>query len=265
MPPETWVIAAAALLLVAAAIVEAAAVAARTGPRWLGLAVIAAAAGALAVAVVLMAVARPSWSPSDLRQSAITLAAAALLIYLLLAFRLDIGGAGLVVALVALGLILFGWLAVGPGGLDAVPPAAAVQVQWFLFLVGGGGALVAGSAGLSLAVRACLIGRARGWAWPRRAGLHRSLFGSAALAAFALGAGLIVGVWWAWQATGLLVGGDPREVWMVAAWLVVTMSLWTGRLGERAGRWAAILAVVAAVLTTTGLLAAPDLIRILGL
>ena len=88
---------------------------------------------------------------------------------------------------------------------------------------------------------------------------------AAGLAAVALAAGLAVGTWWAWQATGSPGTGDPRVAWLAAAWLVALMAVWTCRLGERSGRWAAGLSVVAAVLAITGLLAVADLRLILGL
>ena len=274
MSPEAWALAAAALLLAAAAVVEAAALAA--GPkgigRWRlpGLALIAAAAVALVVALALTVAAQQAWSPIDLQQTAIALAAATLVIYLALAVGLRVGGEGLpagLVSLVVLALTLFGLLAVGSGGSapDILQRGLAVQVQWACFVLGSGGTVVAGCAGLALAVRAGLIGRGRELAWPRRADLHHLLSRAEVLAAVALAVGLAVGTWWAWQAAGSPGTGDPRTAWLAAAWLVTLMVVWTYRLGERSGRWAAGLSVVAAALAVTGLLAVIDLRLVLGL
>jgi len=271
MPSEAWALAVAALLLAAATVVEVAAVAADPAGagRWRlsGLWLAAAAAAALVVALALAVAARRAWSPFDLQQAAISLAAATLVIYLALAVGLKADGEGLPVSLVALALALFAWLGVRPGGAapDAIHRGLAVQIQWACFVVGAGGTIVAGCAGLALAVRARLIGRGRELAWPRRADRHHLLNMAAGLAAVALAAGLAVGTWWAWQATGSPGTGDPRVAWLAAAWLVALMAVWTCRLGERSGRWAAGLSVVAAVLAITGLLAVADLRLILGL
>ncbi len=271
MSSDAWALAVAALLLAAAAVVEAAALAA--GPeraaRWRlpGLWLAAAATAALVVALTLAVVARQAWSPFDLQQIAVSLAAATLVIYLVLAIGLKAGGGGLLVDLAVLALTLFAWLGVRPGGSapDAIQRGLAIQVQWASFIVGSGGALVAGCAGLALALRARLIGRGRELAWPRRTDLHHFLSVAVGLASVALAAGLAVGTWWAWQATGSPGTGDPRVAWLVAAWLVVLMAVWVYRLGERSGRWAAILSLVAAALAVTGLLAVTDLRLILGL
>ena len=271
MSPEAWALAVAALLLTAAAVTEVAALVA--GPAsarrwWLpGVWLTAAAAAALVVALALAVAARRAWSPFDLQQVAIFLAAATLVIYLALAVGLRASVGGLLVDLAVLALTLFAWMGVRPGGSapDAVQRGLAVQVQWACLIVGSGGATVAGCAGLALAIRARLIGRGRELAWPRRADLHHLLSMTAGLAAVALAAGLAVGTWWAWQATGSPGAGDARVAWLAAAWVVVLMAVWTYRLGERSGRWAAGLSIAAAVLAVTGLLAVTDLSLILGL
>jgi len=271
MSSDAWALAVAALLLAAATVVEAAALVAGPsgGGRWRlpGLWLAAAAAATLVVALALAVAARQVWSPFDLQQIAISLAAATLVIYLVLAVGLRAGNAGLLVGLVVLALILFAWLGVRPGGSapDAIHRGLAIQVEWACFIVGSGGAIVAGCAGLALAVRARLIGRGRELAWPRRADLHHLLSVAAGLAAVALAAGLAVGTWWAWQATGSPGTGDPRVAWLAAAWLVALMVVWAYRLGERSGRWAAGLSIVAAALAVAGLLAVTDLRLILGL
>jgi hypothetical protein len=271
MSSEAWALGVAVSMLAAAVVVEVVALVA--GPagagRWRlpGLGLAAAAAVALVVALALAVAARQAWSPFDLQQMVIALAAATLVIYLALAIGLRAGGGGLLVDLTVLALTVLGWLAVRPGGSapDAVQRGLAIQVQWACFILGSGGAVVAGCAGLALAVRAWLIGRGRELAWPRRADLHHLLSQAAGLAAVALAAGLAVGTWWAWQATGALGMGDARVAWQAAAWLVVLGAVWTYRLGERSGRWAAGLCIVAAALAVTGLLAVTDLRLMLGL
>lgn len=271
MPAEAWTLAVAALLLTAAAVVEVVALVAGPAgagrPRLAGLWLAAAATVALAVALALAVAARQVWSPFDLQQVAISLAAVTLIIYLALAAGLRIGGAGLPVGLAVLALILFAWLWARPGGSapDAIHRGLAVQIQWACFIAGSGGTIVSGCAGLTLAVRSRLIGRGRELAWPHRTDLHRLLSIAAGLAAVALAAGLAVGTWWAWQATGSPGTGDPRVAWLVAAWLVVLMVVWSNRLGERWGRWAAGLSFLAAILAVTGLLAVADLRLVLGL
>ncbi len=271
MPSEAWALTVAALLLAAAAVVEVVALVtgpAGTGrPRLPGLWLTAAAMAALIVALALAVAARQAWSPFDLQQIAISLAAATLIIYLALAVGFRTGSAGLPVSLAILALTLFARLCAGPGGSapDAIHRGLAVQIQWACFIVGSGGAIVAGCAGLALASRTRLIGHGRELAWPRRADLHHVLSVAAVLAAVALAAGLATGTWWAWQATGSPGTGDPRVAWLVAAWLVVLMVVWTDRLGERSGRWAAGLAFAAAVLVVVGLLAVTDLRLVLGL
>lgn len=271
MAAEAWALAAAAMLLAAAAVVETAALLA--GPagagRWRlpGLGLAAAAAAALAAALGLATAARQGWSPFDLQQTAISLAAATLAIHLALAVGLRAGGGGPAAVLAVLGLTLFAWLGVGPGGCapDAIQRGAAIQVQWGCLIVGSGGAIVAGCAGLTLAARSRLIGRGRELGWPRRADLDHLSSAAAGLAAVWLTAGLAVGTWWAWRATGSPGTGDPRTAWLAAAWLAALAAVWSYRLGERSGRWTAALAVGAAALAVTGLLAVADLRLLLGL
>ena len=271
MSPETWALAVAAVLLTAAVVVEVTVLMTGSpgaGRRLLpGLWLAAAAAAALVAALVLAVADRQAWSPFDLQQIAISVATATEVIYLALAVGLRVSGGGLPVGLTVLALTVFAWLGIGPGGSapDAIQRGLAVQSQWVCFIAGSGSAIVAGCAGLALAVRAWLIGRGRELAWPRRADLHRLLNVAAWLAAVALAAGLAVGTWWAWQATGSPGTGDPRVAWLAAAWLVALMSVWTYRLGERSGRWAAGFSVVAAALAIAGLLAVTDLRLILGL
>jgi hypothetical protein len=271
MPPEAWALAVAACLLAAAAVVEVAALVAGPGGvgRWrlYGLWPAAAATMALVVALVLAVANQQSWSPFNVEQIAVSLAAATMIIYLALTIGLRASSGGVAVEVVILALTLFAWLGVAPGGSapDAIQRGLPIQVQWACLIVGAGGAIVAGCVALVLAVRGRLIGRGRELAWPRRTDLHYLLSRAASLAAVAMAAGLAVGTWWAWQATGSPGAGDPRVAWLAAAWLATLMAVWTCRLGERSGRWAAGLSIAAAALAASGLLAVTDLRLVLGL
>jgi hypothetical protein len=268
MTLEVWLALGAAGLLAVAALVQGVAF-------WRGWAsgnlvaagVRVAAAVALAVALVLAAGAHGQWSPIDLRQVVLGLALAALLVQLVLAWRIRSPGVSLVVDLVALSLILVGTLAVGPGGppLNCIQRAVPFQVQWVLLIVGAAAALVAGSTGLALALYLWLSRRRGLFPFVRRSDLYVSLKEATRLALVTLWGGLAVGAWWAWQALGALSSGDAREGWMAIACLVAAASLLAWRLERRAARWAAVLAVAAAAAALFGLLAVNDLRMLWGL
>jgi hypothetical protein len=175
------------------------------------------------------------------------------------------GEAGLVVDLIALGLILFGVFAVRPGG----PPLLCVQraipfyVQWTLYWLGAGAVIVSCGAGLPLALRQGLERRGQGLRLPRDSHLRVLLAQATSLALVTLGAGLVVGLWWAWRTVGGMNSGDPREGWMAVTWLVAAATLLAWRLEGRSWRWSAGLSVLAAVAVILGLLAVPDLVRLL--
>jgi ABC-type transport system involved in cytochrome c biogenesis permease subunit len=263
MAPEMWG-ALAALLLAIAAVARGLALF-RVRGRWELLAICAraGAAMALAVAVVLAAVTHGQWSPFDLWQVTLSLSLAILSVYVALAWRFRIDAAEPIVDLLALALILIGMLAIRPGGpfVPCLQQAWPFSVQWVLFLTGGGGSMVAGSAGLTL-----ILAR-RGWPlhWPRPADSYLLLRQAAMLALVFLGGGLIVSMWWAWQAEGTLTSSDPREVWMAITCLIATMSLSVQHLQRRWERWAAGLAVLAATAVMVGFLAVIDLRRLLGM
>jgi ABC-type transport system involved in cytochrome c biogenesis permease subunit len=85
------------------------------------------------------------------------------------------------------------------------------------------------------------------------------------LALVALGSGLTVSVWWAWQTAGTLTAGDPREIWMAVTWLTAAMSLVAWQLEGHRGRWAAGLALAAALYVGFGLVFLTYLQSLLGI
>lgn len=280
MRPETWVSLGAGLLLIAAGLTQRQA---RLKPasgriRW-DLLAFGARLGslvALIISLVLATVTHGDWSPSDLRQVTIGLALATLLIHLLLVWRLGIDNASPVVDAVALLLILIDAFAVRPGGplLTSAQRATPYRVQWVLFLLGSGGTLVAGSAGLMLGLHSWSV--QRGWhlGLPDVVDVPTLLRQATALAWLLLGSGLVVSAWWAWQTVGALADGDLRVGWCAVAWLLLAMSELAWRLDrpllrsgkdQNRGRWSASLAVVAAATAILGLLVVTDLLRLLGM
>jgi hypothetical protein len=272
MATEMWAVAAAVLLAVAAGGSAATLVGRRR--RWLLLSVAARGSGllALATALYLAAAGRGGWSPLDLQQVALSLALATVLAHLLLSWAVgsasgsSIAGsstagsstAGNPIADgLAAALAVAAWLAIRPGGetLTCLQRAVAYRAEWALFVSGGGGTLVAGSAALALALP---------WPWVR-AGASGLLRAGSALAVLALGAGIVAGVWWTWQATGSLGAGDIRESWIAVVWLLAAMSTVAWELEWGARRWAAGLALAAAGAALLGLLALPDLQRLMGI
>jgi hypothetical protein len=231
---------------------------------------------ALVISLMLAIVTHGEWSPSDLRQVTIGLALATLLIHLLLVWRLGTDSASPIVDAVALVLVLIDAIAVQPGGplLSCVQRAALYRIQWVLFLLGCGGTLVAGSAGLVLGL--CSWSVERGWqlGLPDVADIHSLLRQATALAWLLLGSGIVVSAWWAWQTVGALTDGDVRVGWCAITWLILAMSelAWhldrppvdSNREQDR-GRWSARLAVLAAAAAIWGLLAVTDLLRLLGM
>lgn len=266
MRPEIWA-GLAALLLGVAAMADGLAMAKARG-RWDSVAtgVRGASAVALAVALSLAAAAQGEWTPFDPWQVVLDLVLAMLAIHLVLAWRLRISGTGLIVDLVGLVLIVAGVIGIPSGAsVLAFQRGAPLWAQWVLFFLGGGGVLAAGSAGLMLALCAGLEGRNRDLRLPSRTDLHDLLSQAVFLALVALGSGLAVGVWWAWQTVGMLTAGDPRQGWMAVAWLVTSMSLWAWQLEGRRERWAAGFAMAAAATVLFGLLGSVEMERLLGL
>jgi hypothetical protein len=249
MTPEIWGVVAAFLLTLAALAGSVALIEVRG--RWGAAASGARAAGTVTVAVALglAVVAQGEWSPLETRQVVLGLALAMLSIQMVLAWSLSIGSGGPVVDAVAVALILVGTFLFR----SDVPPrtcaqqAAAFWVQWILYLLGGGGVLVAGSAALMLALHKGLSARGRSIRQPKRGDLYSLLTQAIFLALVALGGGLTVSVWWAWQTAGTLTSGDPRELWLAITWLTAAMSLLAWLLEDHRGRWVAGLALVAAL------------------
>jgi hypothetical protein len=167
----------------------------------------------------------------------------------------DLLAAGLAVCVVLLPESGGAASAASTASTASTAPAMPWHLSWILTLLGAGTLGVAGSAALTLAVHALLITRGRGGPWPPRANLHDLLYWATALACVALGAGLTIALWWAWQTSGALDESDPRRVWAAAATVLAIASLWAVRLGRQSGRWSAALAGVAAALAITGLLA----------
>lgn len=258
MATEMWAVAVAAILLAAAAGFGAAALA-RKGRPWLPLS--AAARGgsivALAVALYLAAAGRGGWSPLDLWQVTVSLSLATVAAHLALSWALGAGAGAPIADAVAAVLAVVAWLAIRPGGeaLGCLQRTLAYRVEWILFLAGSGGTLVASSAGLAAVLP---------WQWAR-VGARRLLAGGGFLAVLAVGAGVVAGLWWTWQATGTLQPADSREGWMAVVWLLAAMSTTAWQLEKGAHRWAAGLALVAGASAILGLLALPDLQRLMGL
>jgi hypothetical protein len=280
MGPDTWASLGAGGLLIAASVAQGLALLkVRPGPRLWELLVIGARLGgtvALAISLAFATVAHGEWSPSDLRQVTLGLAVATLVVHLILAWRLGIGSAGLVVDVVVIAFILLDATAIQPGGprLSCAQRAVPYRVQWVLLLLGSGGAVAAGSAGLMRGLYACLTDCGRGLRLPPMVDVEALLKQATALVLLFLGSGIVVSAWWAWQTVGSLADDDPRVAWVAIAWLVAAMSKLVWRLdkhplgaGERgyAGRWAASLAVIAAAAAIFGLLAVADLRRLLGM
>nr|NIV39363.1 hypothetical protein [Anaerolineae bacterium] len=115
------------------------------------------------------------------------------------------------------------------------------------------------AAGLVLALRKLLVWRGRHPRLPRQNCLYGLLAHATILTLVALGSGLIIGAWWEWRTPGLLGNGNPRQVWMAVAWLITAASLLAWKLDGRRGRWAAGLALAAAVAVLVGVLFPADL------
>lgn len=264
---KTWLTLGAAILLAIAAIGRGLAVAGVRG-RW-GLAATVARGVAglvLAAALILAALVQGRWSPLDMQQVALSLALTTVGLHLALTWQSSAGDAGPLVDLVALALTITG-LVLPAGG----PPPTLVQqmvpfyARWLLFLTGAGAVTVAGSAGLTMALSAGMARRGLGVRPTSHAGLYGLLKAATSLTLIALGGGLAVGTWWAWRTVGLLSGGDPREGWMAITWLMAATSLLAWRLEKRPGRWAAALAVLAAMAALFGLFFVTSMRRLLGL
>jgi len=258
MATEMWAVATAAVLLAAAAGFSAAALAGKGRP-WLPLSATARGGSivALGVALYLATTGRGGWSPLDLWQVTVSLSLATVAAHLALSWALGAGAGVPIADAVAAVLAVMAWLAIRPGGEDlgCIQRALPYRAEWILFLAGSGAALVAGSAGLAAVLPWHLAG----------VGARRLLAGGGFLAILAVGAGAVAGLWWTWQSTGTLQAADARESWMAVVWLLAAMSVAGWQLERGADRWAAGLALVAGSAAILGLLALPDLQRLMGL
>lgn len=281
MAPEIWATVA-AFLFGAAAIAGGLALFRVRGP-WEPAAIGARVAAVVAVTAALISavVAQGEWSPSEPWQIVLSLILAMSGVHLVLAWRLGIGSAGPVVDLVALALLLLvhpstpwanpstarAWSSLQPATslLTCTDRTLPFMVQWGLFFLGSGSVLVAGSAGLLLALRHVLERWAPGLKLPLRTELYDLLIQSTFLALVTVGGGLTVATWWAWQTAGMLTGSDPREAWMALVWLLVAMSLFAWQLERLRGRWAAAFAGLAAAMVFFGLLVLGELQALLGI
>jgi hypothetical protein len=249
MTIEFWLLLGAIALLAVATVIRG--VALFKGQGWWDPVAVGARLGASVVLVVVLILSisvQGGWSPFDLRQVVLGLALATVCVHLGLLWRGGVDGAGPVVDLLVLILLLLEAFVIRPvASVLACPePMTAVYVQWSLFLLGIGSAVVAGSASLLLVLRGLGVVRRLDLQLPTGADLYVFLRWATALALVAVGGGLAVSAWWAWRSVGSLTSGDPREVWMASVWLVIGMSLLSWELERRPGRWAAALALVAA-------------------
>jgi hypothetical protein len=303
--PEPWLILSAVLLGIAsvARIATLVAPAPSAAPALWGILAVAArsaAAAALVGALIVPGVARavtgdqgaplatllPSYAqPLGAMGLGAAAAMATLLVYLLLAWRIGADAAAPVVDLISLALVLSALLWAGRPGPAAVCSVPALpmgvpstsQIQGALFLIGGAGVIVAGSAGLTLALQAAWrswrngrpdrapdINRPRLRRPPTRADLYALLRLATWLGLVVLGCGLVVGLWSAnampwhlgvlWQTTGALTSAGAPQSWAAIAWLVAAMSFLAQRTGESGGRWAAGMAIIATIAVVIGLL-----------
>lgn len=261
---EVWA-ALAALLFVVAAVSSGLARSELKGP-WRRTVLPARAAGLvlLAIALILVTIAHGEPSPFDLRQVALGLGLATSALGLGLAWRHGVARTGPVQDLAMVALVLVTILAIRPGGplLGCEEHWLPFWIYWGLFLLGAGGTLLAGSVALDLALEAIWPGEQR---WNARTDAYRLLTAATGWALVILGGGLSLSLWWSWRTMGSLTGGDARQTWLGATWLVVSMSLVAWQSERRGARIAAALSILAASMALFGLLAIPDLQRLWSL
>jgi hypothetical protein len=264
---EIWGVVAS--LLLALAIMFRGLVLVRVRGPWTLLTVAARVGGMLALiaALILLVVAHGEWSPLDLQQITLCLALATLLVYQALAWRFTEEAGAPVVDLVAFLLLLTGILAVRPGEalLSCAQRSVLFYLQWILSLLGAGGIVVAGSAGVVLTLRAATVRRDWDLQWPRRMDLHLFAGEATLLALVALGGCLGAGLGRAWWTLGTVAGDDPRMAWFAATWLLAAASALAQYLPKRRGRWAAGLAMAAAVSVIFGLVFLGDVRGLVGM
>ena len=265
MTPEVWELVGALLLAVAIA----AGIGAASAPhrRWQLIATGArlGALAALIIAVVLSMVVQDGWSPFDLHQLAISVAALSLAWGLLLSRVWESMAPDPVLDAAVLMLVLIATLAIRPGGppLECAQRSVLFVGQWVLFVLGAGSAVVAASLALSWAIRRLVPLEAVHWV--SSGNPDRPLSEAVWVTIVLLGAGLFLSILWAWRTYGSLSTGDPRQAWLAAAWLVAAMSVVAWQLERRNRAWASLLAGIAGVAVLAGLLIVLDLRRLLGI
>lgn len=221
---------------------------------------------AVAVALVGRAGTAGGWSPYDPQLSVLGLVLAMLIVHSVLAWLLKAGPTGPLVELAGLGLLLVGAAGLPAGTLPLPCPqeVAWLQIQWALFLLGGGSLLVAGCMGLTLMVDRAVQSRGRSVHLATSENLYTLLVWAVKLAFVTVGSGLTIGLWWAWRSLGTLASGDPRAEWMALAWLLTAMSLLAGQLERHQRWWVAGLAGLAALNVIFGWLFLVGLQDLLG-
>ena len=240
----------------------------RRGRTWGPIFVVLRAASmiALAVALVGRAGAAGGWSPYDPQLSTLGLVMAILIVHSVLAWLLKAQTTGPLVDLAGLGLLVAGAAGL-PAGTPPLPcpqEVVSLQIQWALFLLGGGSLLVAGCMGLSLILGRAVQSRGRSVHSATSQSLCTLLVWAVKLAFVTVGSGLTAGLWWAWQTLGTLTSGDPRAEWMALAWLLTAMTLVAGQLERHRRWWVAGLAGLAALNAIFGWLLLVGLQDLLG-
>lgn len=205
-------------------------------------------AAALVAALIRRVITLGQWSPYDWELTLLALVLSLLVVHSVLAWLLKAENPGPIVELAGLALLLVGLARLGVSAPLLPCPQGMVpfQIQWILFLLGGGSLLTAGCMGLTVVLYRAV--QRRGWsldlAIPED--LYALQVQAAMLALVTLGSGLTISLWWAWRTLGTLTSGDPRAEWMALTWLLTAMSLLAGQLDRHRKRWVSGLVVVAA-------------------
>lgn len=221
---------------------------------------------ALTVALVARVGTLGQWSPYDQELNVLGLVLAMLIVHSVLAWALGLENSGPLAELAGLGVLLIGAarLPVGAPLLNCPQEMAAFQIQWLLFLLGGGSLIVAGCAGLTVVLGKVAEGRGRDLHLAPLVDLYALVVQAAGLAWLALGGGLTISLWWTWQALGTLTSGDPRAEWMALTWLLTAMSLLAGQLERHPRRWVIGLSILAASNLVFGWLLVVGALGVLG-
>jgi hypothetical protein len=267
MTIETWLAVVAGVLLLLAAACHA--LAWRSGARiWTYLLAGTRLAGsiALAVTVIQAASARGGWSPHDVRQVALALGLATMLVYLALQLvaRDNTGSPAVELVVAALTLLAGCQIQAKTPQPVCAPTDLATHIRWALFVVGSGAVITSG--GITVVQSIGLVttrpGGRPGVAlpqWPPAAALQSLRF-----SLLTIGGGLILSAHWAWQTQGQLLADDPRHAWMAATWLFSAMSVLAWNLRSHQRRWATAFIAIATVAAVVGLLAIGNLRHPLG-